>query len=69
MADHMMDFPLNTIDILKSAALRYPSKEVVSALPDGSMHRYTYSDAYLRAAQVANFLDGIGVKKGDHIAT
>ncbi|WP_411744586.1 long-chain fatty acid--CoA ligase [Reinekea sp.] len=69
MADHMMDFPLNTIDILKSAALRYSNKEVVSAMPNGSIHRYTYSEAYLRAAQVANYLAGLGVQKGDHIAT
>jgi fatty-acyl-CoA synthase len=65
----MMGYPLNTIDILKSAALRYPNKEVVSALPDGTIHRYSYSDAFKRSAQVAHALVGMGVKPGDRVAT
>ncbi|WP_040556696.1 long-chain fatty acid--CoA ligase [Reinekea blandensis] len=69
MPHHMMPFPLNTSDILKNAALRYPEVEVVSALPDGSRHRYTYLDAYRRSAKVANALTRQGVQPGERIAT
>ena len=60
MSEPMMTFPLNTSDILKSAALRYPEQEIVSMLADLSVHRYTYADAYKRACRVANFLASVG---------
>lgn len=69
MTGHMMNFPLNTSDILKNAANRYPEVEIMSALPDGSRHRYTYRDAYARSAQVANALQKMGVTPGDRVAT
>jgi fatty-acyl-CoA synthase len=69
MSGHMMHFPLNTSDILKSAALRYPNQQIVSALADNSMHRYSYAEAYGRSAQVANLLVNSGIKQGDRIAT
>jgi fatty-acyl-CoA synthase len=69
MSANMMDFPLNTSDILKSAALRYPNQEIVSKLFDGSVHRYSYADAYKRSSKVANVLKGAGLREGDRIAT
>lgn len=69
MSSQMMSFPLNTSDILRSAALRYPNQEIVSAMPDNSIHRYTYADAYKRAAKVANLLGQQGFSVGDCIAT
>lgn len=69
MSAHMMAFPLNTSDILKSAATRYPDVEIVSRLPDNTTHRYTYADAYKRTAQVANALTKLGVQQGDRVAT
>lgn len=69
MPPHMMHFPLNTSDILKNAAMRYPEVEIVSALADGSKHRYTYRDALERSAQVAHALQRKGVQPGERIAT
>ena len=69
MSEPMMTFPLNTSDILKSAALRYPEQEIVSMLADLSVHRYTYADAYKRACRVANFLASAHLSPGDRIAT
>jgi len=69
MAGHMMNFPLNTSDILKSAALRYPNQKVVSALANNNVHRYRYIDAYKRAAKVANLLKRWNLGQGDRVAT
>jgi len=69
MAEHMMHFPLNTSDILKSAALRYPNQEIVSALFDDSIHRETYLQAYQRSCQVANLLAKQTFPQGSRIAT
>ncbi|WP_196158054.1 long-chain fatty acid--CoA ligase [Reinekea sp. G2M2-21] len=69
MSAHMMDYPLNTSDILKSAALRFPQQEIVSAMPNNSVHRYHYIDAYRRSCKVANLLSKQGFAQGSRIAT
>jgi fatty-acyl-CoA synthase len=42
---------------------------VVSKQLDGSLHRYTYADAYLRSQQLAHALHGLGVQSGERVAT
>ncbi|MHA7879483.1 MAG: long-chain fatty acid--CoA ligase [Saccharospirillum sp.] len=69
MTSAMMTFPLNTSDILRSAALRYPNQHVVSALPGGRRHQYCYRDLLKRTSQLANALQANGVTLGAHLAT
>lgn len=69
MTGAMMSHPLNTSDILKSAAIRTPDQQIISALPGNRRHRYTYADALKRSAQVANVLAQAGIKQGDRVAT
>ena len=69
MTAAMMSHPLNTSDILRSAALRYPNQQIVSALPDGGRHRYSYREALARSAQVANLLNSAGIAQGERVAT
>ncbi len=64
-----MPFPLLTSHIIKNAASRYSNTQVVSKLEDGSVHIYSYKDAYKRIKQLANALTKLGVKQGDCIAT
>lgn len=69
MAGNMMIHPLNTSDILRNAAQRYPEQSIVSAMSDGSRHRYQYRDALKRSAQVAHLLARSGIQSGDRVAT
>ncbi|GGX65555.1 long-chain fatty acid--CoA ligase [Saccharospirillum salsuginis] len=69
MTGAMMSHPLNTSDILKSAATRTPDQLIISDLPGGKRHRYTYKDALSRAARVANLLGQAGIGRGDRVAT
>ena len=49
---------------------RYFSKtEIVSRLPDRSLHRYTYADFCRRARALAEALLRSGLKKSDRVAT
>ena len=65
----MMDFELTLPGILDRAATLFPHREVVSRLPDKSLHRYTYADMHRRARQLGVALQGLGVGKGDRVAT
>ena len=64
----MMDYPLTITHFLERARRLYPRKEIVSKMP-GGMHRYTYADFYARVMRLANALEGLGVGKGDRVAT
>lgn len=65
-----MNFPLTTSSILEYGNRMYGEKELVSKLPDGSWHRYTYRDLYKRTKKLSNALiNKLGVKKGDRVAT
>src|SRR5207302_246013 len=47
----------------------FPDKEIVTRLPDKSFHRYTYADFGRRARQLAVALQGLGLERGDRVAT
>lgn len=64
----MMDYPLLLKTILYRANLVFPEKEIVSR-DYSSVFRYTYADMYKRVCQLANALDRLGVKTGDHVAS
>jgi fatty-acyl-CoA synthase len=65
----MMDYPLTVDRILEHANRIYPLKQVTTKLPDGSLHRYTYADLYVRVKRLANVLGRLGVGPGDRVGT
>ena len=65
----MMDYPLTLPVVLRRAETLFGSREVVSRLPDKSIHRYTYADMAQRARRLAVALQKLGVAPGDRVAT
>jgi len=45
----MMDVPLNTWMLFSHATKHFADTEVVTRLPGGDVHRYTYADFACRA--------------------
>ena len=65
-----MDYPLTTNTILNYANSAFPDKKLISYLPDGSRHEYTYGKLYKRCCQLANALKNkLGITKGDMVGT
>jgi fatty-acyl-CoA synthase len=69
MKASMMDSPLTLQAILERIPKTYPAVEIVSRLPDGSLHRYTYLDFYRRAKSLAEALHRAGLQPGDRVGT
>ena len=69
MKGTMMDYPLTLHSILERLPQYYAKVEVVSRLPDSSVHRYTYADFYRRTRALAEALQGCGLRPGDRVAT
>jgi fatty-acyl-CoA synthase len=69
MLGQMMDFPLTLTHFLDRARRYFASTEVVSRMPDGALHRYTYGDFHKRTCRLAGALTRLGVKRGDRVAT
>lgn len=67
----MMDYQLTLTPILERAQQMYPTKEIVSKMPElkGALHRYTYADLYSRVSRLANVLKKLGVEPGDRVGT
>jgi fatty-acyl-CoA synthase len=65
----MMDYQLTVPTILRRAETLFGDKEVVSHLPDRSVHRYTYRDFAKRAKKLSVALASLGIKEGDRVAT
>ncbi|MBL8478751.1 MAG: fatty-acid--CoA ligase [Sterolibacteriaceae bacterium] len=65
----MMDQPLMISALLQHAAQNHGDTEIVSRLPVGGTHRYTYADAHRRSRQLARVLQSLGVNAGDRIGT
>ncbi len=69
MKSTMMSSPLLLDCMIERAAKLFPEVEIVSALPDSSVHRSTYRDVYRRARQLSAALLQAGIKPGDRVAT
>lgn len=69
MLGQMMTLPLTIPSLLEHAQRYHGDTEIVSCLPGGALHRYTYADAHQRARQAANALTRLGVKSGDRVGT
>ncbi|HDZ06362.1 long-chain fatty acid--CoA ligase [Maribacter sp.] len=66
----IMDYPLTTNTILNYAKSAFPDKKLISYLPDGSRHEYTYGQLHKRCCQLANALKNkLGITKGDMVGT
>jgi len=65
----MMEFPLTVPAIVRRAATHFPQKQVVTRRPDRSIDRRTYADVIDRSRRLAAALRGLGVERGDRVAT
>ncbi len=69
LAHTMMRVPLTVPHFLERAAKLFPRVQVVSRLPDRSLHRYTYADLRQRARRLAEALQRAGLRPKDRVAT
>jgi fatty-acyl-CoA synthase len=69
MQGRMQDWPLTVDRIIDHAKSWHGDREVVSRSVEGAIVRTTYADIHGRAKRVSNLLTGLGVKKGDRVAT
>ena len=65
----MMDYPLTLAALLERAGRYAANVEIVSRLPNRSLHRYTWGQLHQRALRLAECLHSIGLKKGERVAT
>ena len=65
----MMDYPLTLMAILERAGKYFARTEIVSRLPDRSIHRYDWGRMRERALRLAHRLVSLGLKKGERVAT
>jgi fatty-acyl-CoA synthase len=64
-----MDVPLTVTGILRHARLNHAEQEVVSITADHPRHRYTYAEAFDRAAQLAHALARLAPAPDARVAT
>ncbi|MBA1265623.1 3-(methylthio)propionyl-CoA ligase [Stutzerimonas stutzeri] len=69
MHGQMMTLPLIVSSLLEHAERYHGDTEIVSRTDEGTLHRYTYADAHLRAKKAANALTKLGIQPGDRIGT
>ncbi|MBC8081876.1 MAG: AMP-binding protein, partial [Hymenobacter sp.] len=65
----MMNEPLRIAGLLEHAAKWHADTEIVSRMPEGLLHRYTYADLGRRSRQLANALTRLAIGRGDRVAT
>jgi fatty-acyl-CoA synthase len=66
----MMQYPLTTNTILEYGNSVFHHKNIVTYLPDGTRHAYTFGEMYNRCKRLANALTKrLGIGKGDMVGT
>ncbi|MDH4297179.1 MAG: long-chain fatty acid--CoA ligase [Cyclobacteriaceae bacterium] len=65
----MMNYQLTLPTIMRRAEMLHSKKEVITRLPDKSLHRYTYGECITRTKKLSVALQQLGVKAGDRVAT
>ena len=65
----MQSQPLLISSLIDFADRHHGDAEIVSRRVEGDIHRYTYSDAAVRARQVANALETLDLSFSDRVAT
>ena len=69
MKSTMMNVPLSLNHLLERAGTLFPSTEIVSRRPDKGLVRHTFGEYYRRTRALASALQGLGLQKGDRVAT
>ena len=69
MHSTMMRTALSLNHLLERAGTIFKRNEFVSRLPDKSLRRHSYGQWYERTRALAAALQGLGLKKGDRVAT
>jgi len=69
MQSTMMNVPLSLDHLLERAGTLFAGQEIVSRLPDKSLRTHTYAEFHRRSRQLAAALKGLGLKKGERVAT
>ena len=69
MHSTMMRTALSLNHLLERAGTIFKRNEIVSRLPDKSLRRHSYGQWYARTRALAAALQGLGLKKGDRVAT
>ncbi|MCW5620901.1 MAG: long-chain fatty acid--CoA ligase [Burkholderiales bacterium] len=69
MKSTMMQVPLNLCHFLERAGRLFGGVEIVSRMPDKSLHRTSYADLHRRARRLAQALQQAGLRKGERVAT
>ncbi|MBN1241016.1 MAG: long-chain fatty acid--CoA ligase, partial [Gammaproteobacteria bacterium] len=69
MSSTMMPFPLTLPHVLERAGRLFREREIVSRMPDRSLHRYRYADFERRARALGGALQRLGLRRGDRVAT
>ena len=65
----MMSTPLSLNHLLERAGRLFHDNTIVSRLPDKSLRRHSYGEYYRRTRALAAALQGLGLQKGDRVAT
>ncbi len=65
----MQDRPLLISSLVEHAATFHPATEIVSRLPEGTVHRTNWRDMCLLSRQVAQAMQVLGVQAGDRVGT
>ena len=65
----MMRTPLLISSLITHADRHHGDAEIVSRRVEGDLHRTTYRELHRRSRQLANALDGLGLRAGDRVAT
>jgi fatty-acyl-CoA synthase len=65
----MMDVPLTITGILRHAQQNHGEQLIVSITADHPRHRYTYREAFARAARLANALERLNLPPAARVAT
>jgi fatty-acyl-CoA synthase len=66
---HMMDYPLTLTHFFERTRRLFPKKTLATRVPGVGLERLTYGDWADRTARLAAALAGLGVGKGDRVAT
>jgi len=64
-----MNFQLTLPTMLERVGRFFPQVEIVSRMPDKSLHRSNYGEIHQRAKRLASALTKTGIKQGECVAT
>jgi fatty-acyl-CoA synthase len=65
----IMNYQLTVPAMLRRAEMLFGHKEIVTRLPDRSLHRYAYRELVDRVKRLALAIARLGIKPGDRVAT